>query len=120
MHRAHWIGQQRGRKAVLYVIRVYGNGEEPPFYKIGITFCLSSRFRTLRFAGYKWRTLARYSSWQAGRVFDLEQALHQRFAPLSYTPLLPFAGETECYCDAAPLLAALPASTFFLKATSDI
>ncbi|MDO7849021.1 GIY-YIG nuclease family protein [Hymenobacter sp. M29] len=118
MNRAPWIAQQHGRKAVLYVVRVYGNGEA--FCKIGITFDLTRRFSRLRFAGYKWRTLARFSSYNAGKVFDLEQALHQRFAALSYVPLLPFSGETECYGDAAPILAALPAKTFFLKPTIDI
>jgi T5orf172 domain len=53
------------------------------FYKVGITFCLFSRFRSLRFAGYKWRTVARFSSYNAGRVFDIEQRLHRELAGLS-------------------------------------
>lgn len=118
--RAAWLSQQRGRKAVLYVIKVYGNGTEPPFYKLGITYSLSQRFARLRFAGYKWRSIARFSSYNAGQVYDLEQRLHGAgFA--SYTPLLPFAGQTECYVSAGEILAALPAvGTFVLKSTIDI
>lgn len=116
--RATWLARQNGRKATLYVIRLYGNGEV--FYKIGVTFCLASRFRSLRFVGYKWRTLARFSSYNAGKVFDLEQRLHAEFLALSYVPLMPFAGKTECYAEAGPLLAALPLATFFLKPTIDI
>lgn len=112
MTRAAWIQQQHGRKAVLYVVKVYNEGES--FYKLGITFCLSSRFSRLKTC-YKWRTLARYSSWNAGKVFDLEQRLHAAFQALSYTPTASFGGKTECYSDCAALLAALPASTFFLK-----
>ena len=50
MTRAHWMQQQRGRKAVLYVVTLYGNEGEAPFYKAGITFCLSSRFASVRLA----------------------------------------------------------------------
>jgi hypothetical protein len=117
MNRASWIAQQRGRKAVLYVVRVYTAGEA--FYKVGVTYCLSARFSRLR-TKYRWRTLARYSSWNAAAVFDLEQYLHRRFAGLSYTPAASFAGHMECYAEAAPILAALPRGTFFLKATTDI
>lgn len=116
MGRAHWLSQQNGRKAVLYLIKLYGNEGEPAFYKVGITFCLSSRFRSLRFVGYKWRTVARYSSWNAGKVYDLEARLHSSgFAP--YVPLLPFSGGGECYSDCGGLLQALPrVGTFVLKA----
>ena len=109
--RAGWVARQKGREAVLYVIRIYGNGEV--FYKVGITFCLSSRFNPLKMP-YKWRTVARFSSYRAGKVWDLEQRLHA--ADLTrYVPLLPFAGWTECYAPVEPLLALLPAETFFLK-----
>jgi len=120
MHRQAWIAQQHGRKAVLYVVKLYGNGEEQPFYKVGITFCLSQRFRTLRFAGYKWRTVARFSSYNAGRVYDLEQQLHGAGFE-NYAPALPFSGSTECYAEAGPLLAALPTvGTFVLKNTETL
>jgi hypothetical protein len=115
MKRAAWIAQQRGRKAVLYVIRVY----DEVFYKVGITFCFSSRFSRLRTL-YRFRTLARFSSYNAGAVYDLEQRLHQEFSGLVYRPLSSFSGYTECYCDAAPILAALSGGTFFLKAGVDI
>jgi hypothetical protein len=120
MHRQQWIAQQHGRKAVLYVVKLYGNGAEAPFYKIGITFDLSQRFRTLRFAGYKWRTVARYSSYNAGKVYDLEARLHREFAGLSYAPLLAFGGKSECYGEVGPLLAALPTGAFFLKNTNTL
>lgn len=110
--RAAWIAQQKGRKAVLYVIRVYS--EDECFFKVGITFDLSSRFSRLKSA-YKWRTVARYSCWQAGRVWDLEQALHAAFAHLSYRPAASFSGFTECYSSVTELLAALPSGTFFLR-----
>jgi hypothetical protein len=112
MTRAAWIAQQHGRKAVLYVVRVYNEGEA--FYKVGVTFDLSSRFSRLKTC-YKWRTLARFSSYNAGLVFDLEQRLHAQFSALSYTPTASFGGHTECYSEAASILAALPSGTFFLK-----
>jgi hypothetical protein len=117
MTRAAWIAQQHGRKAVLYVIRVYTEGEA--FYKVGVTFDLSRRFSRLKTL-YKWRTVARFSSWNAGKVFDLEQQLHQQFSGMSYLPSASFGGKTECYSEVAALLAVLPASTFFLKPTIDI
>jgi hypothetical protein len=117
MMRAAWIAQQRGRKAVLYVVRVYNEGEA--FYKVGVTFNLSSRFSRLK-SCYKWRTVARYSSWNAGRVWDLEQRLHARFAHLSYRPTADFGGKTECYNEVDSILSALPKSTFFLRPVGDI
>ncbi|WP_158011127.1 GIY-YIG nuclease family protein [Hymenobacter lapidarius] len=121
MGRAQWLSKQNGRKAVLYVVKLYGNEGEQPFYKIGITFNLAARFARLRFAGYKWRTVARYGSWSAGRVFDLEERLHMQLKPYSCRPFLPFAGLTECYGEVEPLLAALPrVGTFVLKIGVDI
>ncbi|MDO7888189.1 GIY-YIG nuclease family protein [Hymenobacter cheonanensis] len=117
MTRASWIAQQHGRKAVLYVVRVYGPGER--FYKVGVTFCLSSRFSRLKTL-YRWRTVARYSSYNAGKVYDLEQWLHTHFAHLAYRPTASFSGFTECYSDVAELLAALPSGTFFLKNTETL
>lgn len=117
MTRAAWIAQQHGRKAVLYVVRVYNEGEA--FYKLGITFDLSRRFSRLKTC-YKWRTVARFSSYNAGKVFDLEQRLHARFGNFSYIPTADFGGKTECYSSVDSLLAALPASTFFLKTGIDI
>jgi hypothetical protein len=117
MTRAAWIAQQHGRKAVLYVIRVYNEGEA--FYKVGVTFNLGARFSRLKTC-YKWRTLARFSSWNAGRVFDLEQRLHAEFRALSYTPTAAFGGKTECYSEAASILAALPVGTFVLRNGIDI
>jgi hypothetical protein len=117
MTRAAWIAQQHGRKAVLYVVRVYNEGEA--FYKVGVTFDLSRRFSRLKTC-YKWRTVARYSSWNAGRVFDLEQRLHARFSSLSYLPTAEFGGRTECYSECEAILKALPKSTFFLRPVGDI
>ncbi|MDO7888171.1 GIY-YIG nuclease family protein [Hymenobacter cheonanensis] len=117
MTRAAWIAQQHGRKAVLYVVRVYGPGES--FYKVGVTFSLSSRFSRLKTL-YRWRTVARYSSYNAGAVYDLEQRLHREFSALSYAPLADFGGRTECYSEVGPLLAALPSGTFFLKNTETL
>jgi len=118
MKRAAWLAQQRGHKAVLYVIRVY-NQQGEVFYKVGITFCFSSRFSRLKTV-YRFRTLARYSSYDAGMVYDLEQRLHREFGELSYIPSSPFSGYTECYREADAILAALPTNTFFLKGGVDI
>ena len=112
MQRQAWIAQQHGRKAVLYVVRVYTEGES--FYKVGVTFNLSSRFSRLKTL-YKWRTVARFSSWNAGKVFDLEQRLHAEFSSLSYLPTASFGGRTECYSECDAILKALPTGTFFLK-----
>lgn len=112
MGRAAWLAQQKGRKAVLYVVKVYS--EDECFFKVGITYDLSRRFSRLKTL-YQWRTVARYSSYNAGQVYDLEQQLHTMFAHLSYVPTHSFSGLTECYTDITPLLAALPANTFFPK-----
>ena len=117
MGRAAWVGQQKGRKAVLYVVKVYSADEI--FYKLGITFDLPRRFARLKTC-YKWRTVARYSSWQAGAVYDLKQRLHGQFTALSHLPLADFGGKTECYAEVAPLLVALPKTTFFLKNTETL
>lgn len=117
MNRAAWIQQQHGRKAVLYVVRVYSATEQ--FYKVGVTFNLSARFSRLKTV-YQWRTVARYSSWDAGKVFDLEQALHAEFKHLAYVPTVSFSGFTECYSVASELLAVLPVGTFFLKNQSTL
>lgn len=117
MHKAAWIAQQRGRKAVLYVVRVWNEAEA--FYKIGITFDLSARFARLK-TSYKWRTLAKYSVYNAAQVWDLEQRLHGQFAHLSYSPKADFNGKTECYAVAEEILAALPESTFYLRPVGDI
>lgn len=110
--RADWVAQQRGRKATLYVIRLSGNGET--FYKVGITYCFTTRFTRLNLP-YALRTVARYSSYNAGKVHDLEKALHHLLSAHSYTPLLPFAGHTECFADMGAILALLPTDTFVLK-----
>ncbi|TGE07714.1 GIY-YIG nuclease family protein [Hymenobacter fodinae] len=110
--RAAWVAQQKGRKATLYVVRLTGNGET--FYKVGITFCFSSRFTRLSLP-YALRTFARFSSYNAGQVWDLEKRLHTALAAQTYQPLLPFAGHTECFTDAAAILALLPKQTFILK-----
>jgi hypothetical protein len=110
MNRNHWIQQQNGRKAVLYVIRLYGNGEA--FYKVGITFCLSSRFSRLKLP-YKWRTIARVSDYNAGRIYDLEQAIHAADL-VKYVPLLEFSGKTECYANDEQVLGLLPAKGLFI------
>jgi len=110
--RAAWVGQQQGRKATLYLIRLTGNGET--FYKVGITFCFSSRFSRLNMP-YTVRTLARYSSYSAGRVYDLEAKILRKFAHLGYTPLLPFAGASECFSEFESVLAALPQGVFVLR-----
>lgn len=112
--RAAWVEQQKGRKATLYVVRLAGGGEV--FYKVGITFCMGSRFNRLNLP-YGLRTLARYSSYDAGRVWDLEQQMHRLLASHSYSPMTPFAGHTECFNEAAAILALLPADSFILKHT---
>lgn len=117
MTRAAWIQQQHGRKAVLYVVRVYN--EDEAFFKVGVTFNLSGRFARLKTC-YKWRTVARYSSYNAGLVFDLEQRLHAEFKAFSYLPTADFGGKTECYGCVDSLLAALPKTTFFLKNTETL
>ena len=117
MNRAAWIAQQRGRKAVLYVVRVYTAGEA--FYKVGVTYQLCHRFSKLRTV-YRWRSIARFSSYNAGYIWDLEQRIHREFLGLSYTPLASFSGYTECYSAIEPILAALPVGTFFLKPGIDI
>ena len=110
--RAAWVAQQKGRKAVLYVVKVWS--EDEVFFKVGVTFDLGRRFSRLKTC-YKWRTVARYSSWNPGKVWGLEQALHRAFAHLAYRPAASFSGFTECYGEVQQLLAALPVGTFFLK-----
>jgi hypothetical protein len=117
MNKEQWIAQQHGRKAVLYVVRVWSDDEA--FYKIGITFSFSTRFSGLK-TSYKYRSIARYSSYNAGKIFDLEQALHRKLSGFSYRPAADFSGRTECYRLAEQVLAAMPTNTFFLKNTTTL
>lgn len=82
---------------MLNVVKVYS--EDEAFYKVGITFLLAQRFSRLKTL-YKWRTLARYSSYNAGAVWGLEQRLHTAFAHLAYAPTASFSGFTDCYPEA--------------------
>lgn len=113
--RAEWVARQKGRKAILYVIRLYGNDEV--FYKVGITFDLHARFNPLKMP-YRWRTVARYSSYNAGKVWDLERMIHSAEL-VPYVPAVAFAGHTECYTSEVEVLALLPAKgLFILKAVN--
>ena len=111
--RSAWTAVQKGRKATLYIIFVESAVES--FYKIGITFKpLSGRFPKCSIP-YQFRTVALYKSYNAGKVYDLEKQLHRELKQYQHQPLLPFGGQTECFTDVAPALAALPPDTFFLK-----
>lgn len=110
--RSHWVENQKGRKAILYIITLHGNGET--FYKIGITYRgVSARFRGC--LPYQLQTVALYKSYDAGKVYDLEHRVHKELKTCSYTPILRFGGETECFFSILPALHLLPKETFFLK-----
>lgn len=106
-----WQKAQKGRKAILYIIELKGEAEL--FYKIGITFDLSKRYRTGM--PYAWRTIALCKSYDAVSIYNLELSIKLKCKEVKYAPVLPFGGQTECYSSILPVLNLLPLDTFFLK-----
>jgi hypothetical protein len=94
---------------MLYVIRLYGNGED--FYKVGVTARrIADRCSKMP---YTYELLASYESLQVEAVADWEASLHATFDHLRYRPKVAFAGASECFVEIEPILSALPVGTKF-------
>jgi hypothetical protein len=99
----------------LYFLRVFNESES--FYKVGITsHSVQERYPSRRhLMGYEYELLALYQSVNAVAIYEWEQSILFTFSHLSYQPKQPFGGETECFSQAEPILAALPFGTVFYE-----
>ena len=92
-----YIERCKADKALVYVIKIIGNGET--FYKIGIT----SRTTDKRFIDsplpdeYSYEIIKEFTDLTTGEAFDLESNLHKINKENVYRPLLKFAGYRECF-----------------------
>lgn len=78
----------------VYIIRCFNNQEE--FIKIGITYTsITNRFTPNRMP-YSYEVLKEIKG-SADFVWDKEKELHRQYKQYRYKPLIPFAGETECF-----------------------
>jgi hypothetical protein len=106
--RMSWVQKSRGVACILYLLRVFKQGEE--FYKIGITNrTIQQRFsRPSTRHGYEIEIIAQYKSTNAAAVFDWEQSIIETFAHLRYRPKISFGGETECFSSCEEILEIFP------------
>lgn len=80
---------------LVYIIRCFNEIEE--FYKIGITSnSVCKRFKTKLEMPYSYEILKEIKG-SPDFVYDKEIELHKLYKSYSYTPLISFAGETECF-----------------------
>jgi len=105
--RLDWIEQAKGKKSVLYFIKIFS--EEEVFYKVGITFrSIEKRYSKRDLAAYQYEVLALHESTHAAAVWDWEQSILETFAHLAYKPKKYFAGKTECFSECDEILACFP------------
>lgn len=93
-----WKAICEGKIAKLYIIRCYN--EQESFYKIGITSkdTLEERFYHSSVMPYEYEIVNIISSQDDPvYIYDLERALHTIHKKVKYTPLISFAGDTECF-----------------------
>ena len=107
--RLSWLELAKGRKAILYFVRLYSPHEE--FYKVGVTYLsVAERYKHHPHlpAGYQYEILAQHVSENAAAVYDWEQSIIESFRRLSYRPKAAFGGETECFSSCDEILAIFP------------
>lgn len=79
---------------ILYFLRCFNDTES--FYKIGITsISIIKRFQTSPIP-YSYEVLREVQD-DPSKVYNLEHQLLRELADRSYTPLISFAGKTECF-----------------------
>jgi ssDNA-binding Zn-finger/Zn-ribbon topoisomerase 1 len=112
--RRNWVSLSNGRLATLYFLELHRPGER--FYKVGVTYMgVKNRFSKYDLNGYQYKLLALYESFDASAIFDHERAILKAFSEMSYMPKLAFGGASECFAEAEPILATLPAGTRFYE-----
>lgn len=102
-----WSNRANGRRALLYLLRMFAEGEQ--FYKVGITYrSVKERYSFRLLAGYQYEVLALHTSQNAAAVWDWEQSILETYAHLKYRPKQKFAGDGECFSSADEILAIFP------------
>lgn len=105
--RVDWCSRAKGRKAILYLIRFFDDSEE--FFKIGITYkSVKGRYGPFECNGYKYDVLAICSSYNSLAIYNWEQSIIETFSYLSYIPIRPFGGATECFSSCNEILEIFP------------
>lgn len=96
-NKEEWIN----KKAIVYVVEMVGNDER--FLKIGITSTtVKKRFSSIK--NYKVSIIKEIHTNLYDAVY-LESDLHGFISEMSYTPLIKFCGQTECFTlDSLPLI----------------
>ena len=103
--RSRWVAMQANRVAKLYVVQLSNDSEV--FYKAGITFLsVKQRFKPST-CPYSVKVLAVFGSLNAARIHALEASVKKTFKAIKYLPAREFAGCTECFSNAAPLISFL-------------
>ncbi len=93
--RNDYIKVCRGREASLYIICCYN--EDEFFIKIGITSTgVGKRFRDRSAMPYEFSSLFEFTG-DPAEIWDLELSLKRSYRDSSYTPLIYFKGQTECF-----------------------
>lgn len=97
--RATWKNQCEGKIAKLYIIKCFNETEM--FYKIGITSRkgVRNRFNCRTTMPYNYEIIKLIKSEDAIYIYDLERFLHKHHKKYKYKPLIPFAGDTECFTE---------------------
>ena len=93
-----WKKSCEGKVAKLYIIRCFN--DEESFYKIGITnkTSLQERFYHKSLMPYKYEIVKIVESEKDPiHIYNLERALHIVHRNVQYSPLIDFAGKTECF-----------------------
>ena len=82
---------------ILYVIRCFNDSES--FYKVGITSRgINKRFGKKGTIPYKYEVIHEVHR-DPNKIYDMENELLRSLAKNRYQPLIPFAGQTECFTD---------------------
>lgn len=93
--------KNNGGNGILYAIKCFSGDEV--FYKVGITSrSIKKRFNSITDIPYGYEVLYSVSG-ASGYIFDLERKLHSLLVNYLHQPLIPFAGQTECFTAIKPI-----------------
>ncbi|NVO33268.1 hypothetical protein [Hymenobacter lapidiphilus] len=103
-----WSKTVAGRKAILYLVRIYNDAED--FLKIGVT-CISvkERFGNGSSLPYQFEQIGAHSFSDAGEASEAERGLHRALKLHKYIPTLHFSGHTECFTNTLEVISAFRA-----------
>lgn len=94
--RKDFIERSKGKICSLYIIKCWN--EEESFIKIGITAqTIKKRFVRERDMPYNYELIDVLESTDAAYIYEQEKNLKRKFKNNRYTPIIKFAGKTECY-----------------------